>query len=730
MKRYHSVKFLFVIIPFFMLFILCFANCGGGSSSGNALQDPISGRDVYIVSMSGEKGTTVRQLSVVNDYSVSFSSSGDWGSGFTGSITVKNTGTSRINNWQLEFDFDRKISGIWNAVISNNQGKHFVVSGESWNSYIEPGKTVTFGFQGNPGSLSGLQPSGYILRGEGAVVSTPVIPVSQGDIQVAYKTDSDWGSGFTGGITLTNKGSAAVNTWSLQFDFSHSITSIWNAKISSKSGNTYVIMPESYTASIPAGGSVSFGFCGSPGNVTAQPSNVSLTLTVPVTPAVTPSASQTPTQSPSVSPSPEVSVSPTATSTSTPSPSPSPTATQTPSAGNKRVVAYFAQWGIYARNYLVTDIPADKVTHINYAFFGIDSSTGGLKMMDSWADIEKVFTGSASKGFPDQTWDQSAKGEAGNLGRLKQLKALYPNVKTMISVGGWTLSYNFPDIAGTAAARQKFAESAVSVMKKYDFDGIDIDWEYPGSSDRENFTLLMQALRNQLDKQGTSDSRHYLLSFAGPAGASNLANIDLKTVSSYVDYVNIMTYDFHGGWETTTNHVAPLYLNPNDPQSSESREQLNSDWVVNYYINNGMAADKINLGVPFYGRAWEETPAYNNGLFQSGGSLPNTGTAGNWEAGVLDYWKICELLTDTTKYKSYTDSYAKVPWVYGKNMTSSKTTGGMFVTYENPDSAAQKVAWIKAKNLGGVMIWELSGDVKDSSSSLSLLGKIFSELNK
>jgi chitinase len=670
-------------------------------------------------------------MSGITNFKVDFSVAGDWGSGFTGNMVITNTGTSRINNWQLEFDFDRNISGIWNGSILSKQGIHYTITGDSWNSYIEPGKSVNFGFQGNPGSIK-TKPSGYVLRGETTGGVTPTPPITQNDIQLTYKTDSDWGSGFTGGITLTNKGTSNVTGWALQFDFSHKITSIWNAKINSQQGNTYTIKPESYNAAIPAGGSVSFGFCGSPGNVTTEPVNVIITITVPVNPTPTPTPSATVTITPTPSPSATATITPTPdpTITATPTPSPSPTATPTPSSGNKRVVAYFTQWGIYARDYIVTDIPADKITHINYAFFGIDSSTGGLKMMDSWADIEKVFTGAAAKGFPDQTWDQSAKGEAGNLGRLKQLKALYPHIKTLISVGGWTLSYNFPEIAATSATRQKFAASCVQTMKKYDFDGIDIDWEYPGYTDRTNFTLLMQELRRQLDIQGQTDSKHYLLSFAGPAGYANLTNIDLNAIAAYIDYVNIMSYDFHGGWDTKTNHVSPLYANPDDPQNSIDRERLNTDWVVNYYINNGITADKINIGIPFYGRAWEETPSANNGLFQTSGSLPNTSVAGNWEAGVIEYWKINELLSNTANYKSFKDTSAKVPWIYGKNLTTSKTTGGMFITYENPDSISEKITYLKSKSLGGIMFWDLSGDIKDSTSPSSLLNRINTDINK
>ena len=417
---------------------------------------------------------------------------------------------------------------------------------------------------------------------------------------------------------------------------------------------------------------------------------------------------------------------PVPTPTITPSPTPSPTTPITPE--DKRVVAYFVQWGIYARNYLVTDIPADKVTHINYAFMGIDGVTGTCKMFDPWADVNIVFTGQTAKGFPDQTWEESARDEAGNLGRLIQLKNLYPNIKTLMSIGGYSLSTYFPNVSSTASSRETFVTSCVELMVRYEFDGIDIDWEYPGPSDKTNFTLLLQEFREQLDRRGTLDNKHYLLSVAGPAGYDKLVNIDLAAISNYIDYMNIMTYDYHGpSWENSTNHLAPLYQNPLDPTNPTDREILNVDWTVNYYINSGIPADKLNMGVPFYGYAWEEVANTNNGLFVSAPSAPETGQPGNWERGVLDYWKVNELLSSGDR-QLYRDDSAKVPWLYGENMTAGKTEGGLFVTFEDPVSLSGKIDYLQEKGLGGIMFWELSGDIRDSSSSDSLLNVISNEL--
>lgn len=408
----------------------------------------------------------------------------------------------------------------------------------------------------------------------------------------------------------------------------------------------------------------------------------------------------------------------------------SPEPTYTPPA-NKRVVAYFTSWGIYERNYKVPDIPASTLTHLNYAFFDIDESTYQLKHHDIWADVQIVFTGDESKGFPDQTAQQGARGEAGNLGRLKQLKVLYPHIKTMMSLGGYSLSYKFPTVAKTDYTRQSFVSSSIAMMVKYNFDGIDIDWEFPTADNTENFLLLLAEFRKQLDKRGEIDGRKYELSFAAPAGHGNMVNMGLDRVSPYVDFINIMAYDFHGGWEEAkmTNYNAPLYKNPNDPSPETDKERLNISYTVDYYLNAGVPSDKINLGLPLYGRAWEEVPSTNYGLFQKALSLPETGKPGNWEAGSFDYWKIQQLISEGG-YIRYWDDYAKVPWLYGKNISPEKFTGGMFVTYDDVDAITGKVQYMKDKNLGGIMFWELSGDIRDINNPKSLVRTANECLNK
>jgi len=169
-------------------------------------------------------------------------------------------------------------------------------------------------------------------------------------------------------------------------------------------------------------------------------------------------------------------------------------------------------------------------------------------------------------------------------------------------------------------------------------------------------------------------------------------------------------------------------MNPNDPADPESREKLNVAWVIQAYLQAGVPREKIVVGVPCYGRAWEEVPATGHGLFQPGPSIPPASGPGIWESGMLDYWKIRAILAANPAYGRYWDNFAKAPFVYGPNWTAGKTSGGMFVTYEDPESLRAKIGYVKEQGLGGLMFWEFSGDLKDHTDPNSLINVMYQNL--
>jgi chitinase len=301
------------------------------------------------------------------------------------------------------------------------------------------------------------------------------------------------------------------------------------------------------------------------------------------------------------------------------------------------------------------------------------------------------------------------------MNQLRKLKEQNPHLITMISIGGWTLSGNFSDVALTPSSRDRFARSAIEFMKRYGFDGIDIDWEYPVGGglpenttrpqDKQNYTLLLREVRRQLDVLERNENREYYLTIAAPAGPHTIANLELKNIADVCDWINLMTYDLHGGWENFTGHHACLY-------GRDEADPLSTQKAADIYLAAGVPPEKLVLGVPFYGRGWKNVNPTNNGLYQTANGVPPGSFGG--EEGMFDYRDLVDRLTNRAGvYRRYWDPVSKVPyiWAPGEN-------NGTFITYEDVESVRLKIDFIKQRRLGGIMFWELSNDTRDNATSL------------
>ena len=367
---------------------------------------------------------------------------------------------------------------------------------------------------------------------------------------------------------------------------------------------------------------------------------------------------------------------------------------------NKNIIGYYTSWSVYVRDYHVPDIPADRINYINYAFANIDNVAGTIILGDPYADIDKW--------YPGDSWDPDSL--RGCFHRLQILKAENPHVKTLISVGGWTWSTYFSDIALTEDSREIFAASCVDFIQEYGFDGVDIDWEYPVSGglltniyrpeDKENFTLLLAELRDQLDQAGD-----YLLTIAAPASPIIMENIEIDLIHQYLDWINVMTYDFHGPWEDpqadpVTNFNAPLYMASDDPLIEPYHSYFNLSAAIQGYLDEGVPLEKLNPGLAFYGRGFGGVPNENNGLYATYSGPANVGT---WESGVFDYWDLEQNYINTNGYTAYWHDEAKVPWLYNPDTQN-------MISYDNPQSIEEKGNYINSMDLGGAMFWEFSAD--------------------
>jgi chitinase len=377
------------------------------------------------------------------------------------------------------------------------------------------------------------------------------------------------------------------------------------------------------------------------------------------------------------------------------------------------IVGYFVQWGIYRRDYVPAAIvisgTAERVDIINYAFAGIDDNLQ-CASLDEFADFEKRFDSDETvDGFAD-TVAQPLKG---NFNQLRKLKQLYPRIRVLLSIGGWTESARFSD-AALPENREAFVASCVDkfihgniapgVSAAGVFDGLDIDWEYPGrcgetcnyrESDGENFTALLAEFRAQLDQAeqdigAASGVRpDLLLTIAAPASDYNAAPIEIGKIHGHLDWINLMTYDFHGGWESggPTNHHAHLR-----PSTCDSLEDTWGAKSVTTYMAAGVPADKLLLGVPFYGRGWRGVTAVNNGHCQAARGVPR----GTYEKGVEDY----SVLAAQSR-PSFHDADAGAHWTFD---------GNEFWTFDDPTSLQWKVDFVQQEGLRGTMFWEMSGD--------------------
>jgi chitinase len=356
-----------------------------------------------------------------------------------------------------------------------------------------------------------------------------------------------------------------------------------------------------------------------------------------------------------------------------------------PTRHEPRIIGYFPSWGIYEREYEVADVPAELVTHVNYAFANI--ADGRCALGDPWADIER----------PLPTDDRTLP-YRGNFNQLAVLKSAHPHLKTVISVGGSTWSSGFSAAAATPNARRTFASSCVTFMEKYGFDGLSIDWEYPVSggaapgvaADTANFTELLVELRTQIDALNRRTKSDHVLTIAGPAGAPNMANIDIAALPRLVDWVNVMTYDFAGPWSPKTGHNSPLYEYP----GIEDRT-FTVDSAMRRWVQAGMPAQQLNTGLAFYGRVF-------GGVTGASPARPFTSIPmGTTESGQFDYAHLVNgaLGRATVSF----DAAARVPFAY------DATTRTWF-SYDNPQSIEEKAAYTRSEGYGGVLVWELSND--------------------
>ena len=329
------------------------------------------------------------------------------------------------------------------------------------------------------------------------------------------------------------------------------------------------------------------------------------------------------------------------------------------------------------RNYDFTEIDAAKLTHINYAFANIIEGRvafGSEKIDNSDRDIEDIKT-------------------------LLSLKEVNPDLKILVSVGGWGWSGNFSDAALTDSSRNVFAASAAEFILDHGLDGIDLDWEYPNQvgagnvhrpEDVSNFTLLLESVRRHIDSLALviGRSEPFLLTIATGGDSVYVANTELGRLEKYLDFINIMTYDYHNGLTSEAGHHSNLRLSASDHPDGDATVRS-----VRMHIEAGVNPAKLNIGVPFYGRRWKGVEPVNSGLYREAAT---TGES-------IPYTEVLAALADTGFVRLW-DTASAAPYLWNER-------DSVFISYDDEESLKTKMEYVRSEGLAGVMFWEYTEDI-------------------
>ncbi|MEU5149519.1 glycoside hydrolase family 18 chitinase [Streptomyces yangpuensis] len=465
----------------------------------------------------------------------------DWGSGFEGKWVVKNTGTTTLSSWTVEWDYPAgtSVTSAWDATVTGS-GTHWAAKNVGWNGTLAPGATASFGFNGSgSGAPSGCRINGASCDGGTQPGDTP--PTAPGAPAASNVADTS--------LTLTWT-PATDDKGVKNYDVYRG-----SAKVATVTGTSYadsgLTKGTTYTYSVTARDTVD----------QTGPSSGSTTVTT--TGGVIP-----------------------------------------PDPGDKVKLGYFTNWGVYGRNYhvknLVTSGTAGRITHINYAFGNVQN--GQCTIGDAYADYDKAYTADQSVDGVADTWDQPLRG---NFNQLRKLKKAYPNIKILWSFGGWTWSGGFPQAAANPAAFAQSCYNLVEDPRWADvFDGIDLDWEYPNACGLSCDTSGPAAFKNLMQAVKTRFGANNLVTAAITADASDGGKIDKADyagAAQYTDFYNVMTYDFFGAWaaQGPTAPHSPLTSYAGIPQAG-----FNSADAIAKLKAKGVPGSKLNLGIGFYGRGW------------------------------------------------------------------------------------------------------------------------------
>ncbi|KYM94104.1 Chitotriosidase-1, partial [Cyphomyrmex costatus] len=353
-----------------------------------------------------------------------------------------------------------------------------------------------------------------------------------------------------------------------------------------------------------------------------------------------------------------------------------------------RIVCYYTNWSVYrpgTAKFSPQNINPYLCTHLIYAFGGF-TKENTLKPFDKYQDIEK-----------------------GGYAKFTGLKTYNKNLKTMLAIGGWNEgSSRFSPMVADPARRREFVKNAVKFLRQNHFDGLDLDWEYPAfrdggkPRDKDNYADLVQELRKEFERESSKTGRtRLLLSMAMPAGVEYIdKGYDVPRLNEYLDFINLLSYDYHSAYEPAVNHHSPLYPLEEDNEYNYDAE-LTIDYTITHLLEKGASADKVVLGIPTYGRSYT---LFNQDATELGSPADGPGTEGEAtrEKGYLAYYEICESIAVSDEWEVVqSNPKAMGPYAF---------KGNQWVGYDDEDIVKLKARYVNEKKLGGIMFWSIDND--------------------
>ncbi|XP_069094529.1 chitotriosidase-1-like isoform X1 [Pleurodeles waltl] len=342
-----------------------------------------------------------------------------------------------------------------------------------------------------------------------------------------------------------------------------------------------------------------------------------------------------------------------------------------------KLICFYTNWAQYrpgVASFTPKNIEANLCTHLIYSFATISSSH--QLNFSQWND--------------DSFYED-----------FNRLKMKNPGLKTLLSVGGWILGTEpFTNMVSPGSNRKAFIDSVSPFLRNHGFDGLDLSWQFPGSrgsppEDKSRFTVLIQELSKEFFNEALQTGRErLLLSATVPSERGTIiTGYEISAISRDLDFFNVQTFDFHGFWQNMTGHVSPLYR---DRQRTAALPHSSVDSAMRYWRDNGAPAEKLILGVPFYGQTFKLSSS-DTGV---GAPISGHGAVSPYitEGSMWPYYEICQFRKGAT---TVWIEEQKVPYSY---------KGAEWVGYDNIESIKLKVEYLKAKGFGGAMVWALDMD--------------------